>query len=292
PTGGALALAFAATGFGVLLGADILREPPLYQSGFAGVYAIGGAGVFDLLYLSPLVALAAAYLAHRWLGRGTRPEDGGAPLPAAPERPSALLLSAGRARSEGDPRRSIEVALRGARAAEAQARRLSQAPPADPDRPWIGLAVPPWVVADAANLAALARAPELGPRDADRALIAAAGQVYVGYAVGRDRFAPVIARLFAFLIDLTVLTVPAALVWGYLALSTPGSLAVLIDSPAFLAATYGYVALAFLYFGLGSYWGGRTVGKRALRLLVTSRSLTPPGFVASLVRESTKLVVL
>ncbi|MHB1435809.1 MAG: RDD family protein [Thermoplasmata archaeon] len=292
PTGGALALAFAATGFGVLLGADVLREPPLYQSGYAGVYAIGGAGVFDLLYLSPLVALAAAYLAHRLLGRGVRPEDGGAPLPLPPGRPSALLLSAGRTRAEGDPRRSITTALLSAREAEAQARRLTGASPADPDRPWDGLGVPPWVAADAANLAALAQAPELGPRDADRALIAAAGQVYVGSAVGRDRFAPVVARLLAFLLDLAILTVPAALVWGYLALSTPGSLAALLNAPAFLAATDGYIALAFLYFGLTSYWGGRTLGKRALHLLVTSRSLSRPGLLASLVRESTKLVVL
>ncbi len=292
PTGGALALAYAATGFGVLLGADVLREPPLYQSGYAGVYAIGGAGVFDLLYLSPLVALAVAYLVHRLLGRGVRPEDGGAPLPTPPGRPSALLQSAGRARADGDPRRSIAAALQGAREAEAQARRLSGAGPPDPARPWGGLAVPPWVAADAANLDALARAPELGPRDVDRALIAAAGQVYVGSAVARERFASVGARLAAFLLDLAILTVPAALVWGYLALSTPGSLVALFDAPAFLAATYGYVALAFLYFGLTSYWGGRTVGKRALHLIVTSRSLGRPGLLASFVRESTKLVVL
>ncbi len=292
PTGGALAVAFAATGFGVLLGADVLREPPLYQGGYAGLYAIGGAGVFDLLYLSPLVALAAAYLAHRLLGRSLRPEEGGAPRPTPPGRPSALLLSAGRARVGGDPRRSIEAAWQGAREAEAQARRLVGAPAADPERPWAGLQVPPWVPADAANLGALARAPELGPRDVDRALIAAAGQIYVGYAVGRERFAPVLHRLLAFLIDLAVLTVPAALVWAYLAVSTPGDLATLFNAPAFLAATYGYVALAFLYFGLTSYWRGRTIGKRALRLLVTSRSLDRPGLLASFVRESTKLVVL
>lgn len=292
PTGGALAVAFASTGFGVLLGADVLREPPLYQSGYAGLYAIGGAGVFDLLYLSPLVALASAYLAHRLLGRSLRPEEGGAPRPTPPGRPSALLQAAGRARVEGDPRRSIDTALQGARAAEAQARRLAGAPPADPERPWAGLGVPPWVSADAANLGALAQAAELGPRDVDRALVAAAGQIYVGYAVGRERFAPVLHRLLAFLIDLAVLTAPAALVWGYLAISTPGSLTALFDAPAFLAATYGYVALAFLYFGLTSYWRGRTIGKRALHLLVTSRSLDRPGLLASFVRESTKLVAL
>ena len=54
--------------------------------------------------------------------------------------------------------------------------------------------------------------------------------------------------MLAFLIDLAVLTVPAALVWAYLAVSTPGDLATLFNAPAFLAATYGYVALAFLYF--------------------------------------------
>jgi len=47
----ALPAAFLAGTFGVLVGADVLREPPLYPSPSAGLYIIGGAGVLDLVYL-------------------------------------------------------------------------------------------------------------------------------------------------------------------------------------------------------------------------------------------------
>jgi len=72
--GFALPSAYFATTFGVLLGADLLRQPPLYGNGPSGLYTIGGAGVLDLVYLSGLIALLAAYLgtsptgvvSHRW----------------------------------------------------------------------------------------------------------------------------------------------------------------------------------------------------------------------------------
>jgi uncharacterized membrane protein/uncharacterized RDD family membrane protein YckC len=293
PSGGALSLAFAATGFGVLLGADVLREPPLYQSGYAGLYAIGGAGVFDLLYLSPLVALASAYLAHRLLGRGVGPEEGGPERDTRPaDRPTARLQRAAAARAQGRMRLAIEEALRAADSAAAQARRLVGAPENDRSKGWEGVAVPPWVAADRANLEALSEAPEWGPRDPDRALIAAAGQIYVSYALVHGRFASVRDRLFAFLVDLLVVTLPAAGFWAYLAIATPGSLTELLNSPSFLAGAYGYVALAFLYFALTSYWGGRSLGKRLVHLSVTGSSLRRLSFTASLVRESTKLLVL
>ena len=57
----ALGVAFAGTTFGVLIGADLLREPPLYATS-GQLFSIGGAGVGDLLYLSPMLALASGYL--------------------------------------------------------------------------------------------------------------------------------------------------------------------------------------------------------------------------------------
>ncbi|HEY6237883.1 MAG TPA: DUF1614 domain-containing protein, partial [Thermoplasmata archaeon] len=61
----ALPLAYAGTTFGVLIGADLLREPPLYAGTSPTIYAIGGAGTGDLLYLSGLLALAAAFVVVR-----------------------------------------------------------------------------------------------------------------------------------------------------------------------------------------------------------------------------------
>jgi len=88
-----LPVAYFATTFGVLLGADLLRQPPLYGSGPAGLYTIGGAGVLDLVYLSGLLALAAAYLGHRALGRtvsrGVGPLGAAWPTPRDTVRPRA-----------------------------------------------------------------------------------------------------------------------------------------------------------------------------------------------------------
>ncbi len=90
----ALPAAFVAGTFGVLVGADVLRQPPLYPSSSPGLYIIGGAGVFDLVYLSGLLALATAFAAHRLLGRGgnrsrgtrrrARPRWAGSPGRSAP----------------------------------------------------------------------------------------------------------------------------------------------------------------------------------------------------------------
>ena len=91
----ALPVAFLTTTLGVLLGADLLRQPPLYGSGPAGLYTIGGAGVFDLVYLSGLLALGTAFVAHRLVGRPLAPV--GPALPGERATPYGRLLRSFRA---------------------------------------------------------------------------------------------------------------------------------------------------------------------------------------------------
>jgi uncharacterized membrane protein/uncharacterized RDD family membrane protein YckC len=285
----ALPVAYFATTFGVLLGADLLRQPPLYGSGPPGLYSIGGAGVLDLVYLSGPLALAAAYLGHRALGRAAAAPTGeatGAPTPVG------RLGQAFRAGVRGELSDSLTESAQSAREAAEQARRLLEVGDAPVDRPWQGLPVPGWVVSDQANLDAVARAGTSDGREGFRAWLTARWLVYLGRDLDRRRFGSVRARSVAYLIDLVVVTVPAAIVWGVVAFVTPGNLNDLLNSVPFSATIYGFVALAFLYAVLVETVTGTSVGKRTLGLEVRDRKLRSPGFMAALVRNVSLLPAL
>lgn len=286
----ALPVAYFATTFGVLLGADLLRQPPLYGTGPAGLYAIGGAGVLDLVYLSGLLALASAYLTHCALGR---PLDPVGPVAPAPEpTPFGRLARAFRAGVEGRLGDSLAESARAGRDAADQARRLTGLGPAPEGRPWEGLPVPGWVVSDAANLDAVAQAGTSDGREGFRSWLTARAFVVLGRDLGLPRFAAARERSLAFLVDLALLGAPAAAVWALITLGTPGDLGALLLSLAFNAAIYGFVALAFLYFVLAETLTGSSPGKRWRHLSVRDRSLRPVGFLSALVRNASILPVL
>ena len=287
--GFALPIAYLATTFGVLLGADLLRQPPLYGSGAAGLYTIGGAGVLDLVYLSGLLALASAYLMHRTLGRSL---EAVGPLVVPGPTPPGRLARAFRAGHLGRLEESLQESAQAGRDAADQARRLTGLGPAPEDRPWEGLPVPGWVVSDQANLDAIARSGTGDGREGFRSWLTARAFVELGRNLGRRRFGPVRDRVLAFLIDLALVGVPAALVWSSITLATPGDLTEVLGSLPFNAAIYGFVALAFLYFVLSETLTGRSLGKRWRRLSVRDRSLRPVGFLSALVRNVSVLPTL
>ena len=289
--GFALPAAFAAGTFGVLVGADVLRQPPLYVAGTPpGLYAIGGAGILDLVYLSGLLALGGAWVVHRALGRGYAPV--GPPLSEPAPTPLGRLGRAFRSGVDGHLDEALFSSAAASREAAAQARRLLGAPPAPTDRPWQGLAVPGWVVADQANLDSIARAGSTDGREGFRGFLTARWLVLLGRELGVRRFGTVGGRIAAFLIDLVVVTVPAALLWVYLIETTPGSLSTLAGNIPFNASIYGFAAVAFFYFALAEAFGGRTVGKALLGLSVRNRSLERPTFSAAMLRNSSKLPTL
>lgn len=290
--GFALPTAYFATTFGVLLGADLLRQPPLYGSGPAGLYTIGGAGVLDLVYLSGLIALGAAYLGHRVAGRSLEPQDGAARSPGEGPTPLGLLVLSFRAGARGRLDESVSTAAKASRASAERARRLLDVPEPPGDRPWQGLPVPGWVVADQANLDALARAGTTDPREGFRAWLMARWLVYLGRDLGIHRFGTLGARVVGFLVDLAVMVVPALGVWSLLALTTPGGLAALLTSVAFSAAIYGFVAVGFLYLVLSETLTGASVGKRASGLAVRDWRMRPPSLFAALVRNVSLLPML
>lgn len=290
--GFALPVAYFATTFGVLLGADLLRQPPLYGSGPPGLYTIGGAGVLDLVYLSGLLALASAYLGHRLLGGSLAPVGGStAAAPPAPT-PMGLLTHSYRAGVRGDLSESISTAAGAARAAADQARSLLDVPEPPADRPWQGLPVPGWVVADQSNLDAAARSGSSDAREGFRAWLTARWLVYIGVGLGSRRFATLSSRTAGFLVDLGVMVVPAVGVWSLLALTVPGNLSSLLGSVVFNAAIYGFVAVGLLYLTLSETLTGASLGKRLLGLEVRDRRMRPPRFAAALARNLSLLPML
>jgi uncharacterized RDD family membrane protein YckC len=283
----ALAAAYVAGTLGVLVGADVLRQPPLYHGGPSGLYAIGGAGVFDLVYLSGLLAFAGAYVGHRVLRRGFVPVSPGAASP--PPTPLARLARSFRSGVRGDIPGAIHDAAAASRESAAQALQLLDLPAAPPDRPWQGLPVPGWVVSDQANLDAVARSGSTDGREGLRAYLTARWLVLLGREFGLRRFGSIGRRTAAFGIDLVVVTLPAVALWWGIIVATPGSLDSVAANVPFNAAAYGYAALAFLYFTLAEALVGTTVGKRLVGLAVRDRHLRLPSFESALVRNVPKL---
>jgi uncharacterized RDD family membrane protein YckC len=282
-----LSAAYVAGTLGVLVGADVLREPPLYGTGPAGLYAIGGAGVFDLVYLSGLLAFAGAYLGHRLLRRGFAPVPGAATEPGPS--PLARLGRSFREGVRGEIPSSIADAAGASRDSAVQAHRLLDLPPAPDDRPWQGLSVPGWVISDQANLDAVARSRSTDGREGMRAFLTARWLVLIGREFGLRRFGTIGRRVAAFVLDLLVVTLPAVALWWAIVVSTPGSLDAVAANVPFNAAAYAYAAIAFLYFAVLESVVGTTVGKRVLGLAVRDRHLNLPTFSAGLVRNLPKL---
>jgi uncharacterized membrane protein/uncharacterized RDD family membrane protein YckC len=288
--GYALPASYLAGTAGVLLGADLLRQPPLYGHGAAGLYAIGGAGVLDLVYLSGLLALAGAYLVHVGTGRGWAPLGSGPTSPAST--PIGELRGARREALEGRVERSVRASALAARSAATQARRLAGLPEPPDDRPWEGLPVPGWVVSDQANLDSVANAGLTDPREGFRAWLTSRALVVLGRQFSLSRFASIPQRIGAFAIDLGVVTAPAVLLFVAIVLVTPGGFDGALSSLAFNAAIYGFITVGFLYFALAEALTGATVGKLALGLAVRNRQMEEPGGLSALVRNVSLVPIL
>ncbi|HLM92166.1 MAG TPA: RDD family protein [Thermoplasmata archaeon] len=287
----ALPAAFLAGTFGVLVGADVLREPPLYPSPSAGLYIIGGAGVLDLVYLSGLLAFLVAFAIHTASGRSWAAVGGTSPDPPPPT-PVGSLGRAFRRGIDGDLSGSLTEAAHAARAGALQAGVLLSVPPPPAGRPWQGLPVPGWVVSDFANLEATAAAGSSDGRESYRGWLTARLLVGISVELGSQRLATAGSRTIAFLIDLALVTAPAALLWAVLAVHSTGGLQGTISSVPYNAAIYGYISLAFVYFVVSETVYGTTVGKRLCGLSVRQRQLGAPRLSAILVRNAFRLPVV
>jgi len=286
-----LPIAYAASTFGVLIGADLLRQPPLYATP-GSILSIGGAGPFDLVALSGPLAVFAAYATY-WLmgGEGAAAPERVPEPPPAPATPYQELHRAYDLYAEGTTTESLRAAAESVRRAGAVSRELIGLTPAtDPVRSWKGLPVPIWALGDQENLEALSRQPEPDPQDAYRAIQTARMLVRLAGVQGNSRYATPMRRSLAFGIDLGIVAAVAAAVW--VAIAFVAGTTSFLNSLAFVTAVLGFASVAYFYFVLAEWRYGTTIGKARLRLRVRDRELAAPSFLALLLRNVPKLVPL
>ena len=285
-----LGVGYGTATLGTLVGADVLREPPLY-SGSGALLAIGGAGVLDLVYFSGLMALGAGLLVIALRYRGS---VAGLPAPsAATIPPEQALQSAASRLASGDTAGAVRESVAASQGAGERVRSILQVPPASqPAAVWDGLPVAPYVVNDYRNLVASQEEPSPTSREAFRSLAMAGQFVRLGRDLSRLRFAAPGPRGWAAAVDVALVTLPAVVLWIYLSLALPGSLDTILGGLAFNLAVFAYVGFATLYFVLGDTVFGTTLGKALMHLTVTDRTLARPTLLQSFIRESPKAVVL
>lgn len=290
PSMSALPLAYASTTLGVLIGADVLRQPPLYTGGAPAIYVIGGAGALDLLYLSGVMAVVAAWAFDWAVHRRTRVPAPSVAVP--PPTPETLLRNSVQLSLDGDSAGAVRLAGEAADSALERTRRLLAAPEVPGGHPWAGLGVPPWVDLDHRNLRALVISRERRPRDAARAWWTARWLVRVARDLSRPRFATPSRRFFAGLVDFLLIAAPATVLWISIVVLTRGPVTAVLTGVPLNAAAIGYAAWGFAYFVVAEHWYGTTLGKRLFRLAVTDRSLRRPSVVPALLRNAPKLIPL
>ncbi|MCI4363756.1 MAG: DUF1614 domain-containing protein [Thermoplasmata archaeon] len=288
PLGAALSLAYASATVGVLVGADVLREPPLYN-GTPAILSIGGAGIGDLVYLTGLLAAGAAFLLVLLLNRSGGAAWGAPPAPEA-STPLGLWREALRLHAQGRYREALVRAEGSTHAAGRELELLTGAPPEESAGAWAAVG-PAWLEVDRRNLAHLASLGSDDPKESARGLLAARLFVDRAGSTIRSRFATVPRRSAAFALDLLVLTVPAVLLWTALILRS-GSSSTLLTGLPFSVAVFGYLGFGFLYFLLSDALWGSSVGKQLLGLRVRDRALARPGLVPALLRSAPKLLPL
>ncbi|MCI4347392.1 MAG: RDD family protein [Thermoplasmata archaeon] len=286
-----LGVAFASATLGTLIGADVLREPPLYAGGSSALLAIGGAGIQDLVYFSGLLAVGAGLLVIAVGYRESITTLADSP-PTAPAPVDALRTAAERL-SSGDPAGAVRTSLEASKVAVQRARSSWQLPPSSSEgAAWDELPVAPYVRNDYRNLVSAADQAVSTPREGVRAMAMASQFVRLGRDLSRLRFAPLGRRAWAMVVDLTVVTAPAVVLWSLLSRTLSGSPTAILSGLPFNLAVFAYIAYAALYFVVSDALFGATLGKVLLRLKVIDRSQARPTVLQSLLRESPKAVPL
>ncbi len=284
-----LGIGYGTATLGTLLGADLLREPPLYVGTGGELLAIGGAGILDLVYFSGLMAVGAGLLLIAVRYRGTL-----APVPVeTPRSPEDFLRSAAARLDQGDPAGSVRDAVTAGQSAAARVRSIFQFPGTDdPKDAWDGLPVAPYVVHDYHNLVSSASLSPPSHADARRGVVMATQFVRLGRDLSRLRFAAPSRRAWAVAVDLSLVTFPAIVLWVALAVRLPGSADVVLSGLPFNLAVFAYIGYAALYFVVCDRLFGATVGKALFHLNVTDRSLARPSWLQAFLREAPKALIL
>jgi len=284
-----LGVAYGSAILGTLIGADVLRQPPLYTGAGGELLAIGGAGVQDLVYFSGLMAVGAGLVFIILRFRGA-PSDSSVTATAPPSPDQALRSAAGRL-AKGDPTGVIQDSVTASQGATDRVRSIYRLPaPEQPAAAWEGLPVAPYVVHDYRNLIASKDGPNPTQPEAFRSLAMATQFVRLGRDLSRLRFAAAGRRGWAAVVDLLLITAPAVVLWTVLAFTQPGGLEAILDGLPFNLSVIGYVGYGVLYYVVCDALFGTTVGKFLFHLTVTDRAWARPTTLQSFLREAPKAV--
>lgn len=286
-----LGIGYGTATFGTLIGADVLREPPLYTGVGGELLAIGGAGILDLVYFSGLMALGTGLLLIALRYRRTSSELS-APV-ATPPSPEQALRTAAARLAQGDPTGAVRDSVAASQGAAERVRSILQVPaPEQPADAWDGLPVAPYVMNDYRNLVASQAGPAPTPREAFRSVAMATQFVRLGRDLSRLRFASPGRRAWAAAVDMAVVTLPAVVLWAYLARVLPGMAVTILGGLPFNVAVFAFIGYGMLYYVVGDALFGTTLGKALFHLTVADRAMARPTLLQSFLRESPKAVVL
>lgn len=278
------AFAYASATLGSLIGADVYHMPELFQTE-AFVGSIGGAGVFDLVYIGGLVSVALALLFTTSQLRRLR-----ATLPHAElarERVLSELRNAATALMMGQYQLSAQRSLAAVQERLRQVGHAFGRGGAYPDV--LYQLLPDPNPSQAYHLIArYANAALLDFYSARWALQSAQGILQRLQAVERTRYAGPGRRTAAFLVDAALMTILLATV---VALVYAGGSALADPVVLFLGVFFWAFTIQVLYFTVFEYyWKGQSPGKRLLGLRVLELNDRPPDFITAFTRNTVRLL--
>jgi uncharacterized RDD family membrane protein YckC len=275
------AYAYATATLGGLIGADIFHLPELFEAPeFVG--SIGGAGVYDLVYLAGLLSLAMVLLLARGQIRAEAPAW--TPGEVAARRVAQELEMATRAYQEGRPLAAIQRALVAVQERASRAVDASGAGTA----PQLALAFGDAKARHAYELLlAKADAREADEESARWAFFQAEYLLEHLELQERERFASIARRVGAFAIDGGFMFV-VMVALGLLLFSARG-----LFSNTILVLTLLYWAwsIQLIYFTLFEYfWKGQTPGKRWTGIRTVTLDGDRPDFITVFTRNVVRVL--
>ncbi len=272
--------AYTAAVLGNLIGADLVRIPMLVDEGILG--SIGGAGAFDLVYLSGLIAAIplAAFYYYR---------ESFSPVSDLIERSQRALRSGEYEESHRLSIEAVEQELKKAyKLIFLRGNERFHRPTIGPVDVLKRLYLHPFVVQDYLRFRE-----KKNPLDAQRAnKDLMTGKLLRESIRGRinEMYSTLMGRIGAYLIDLCFLVIPFIFFIVYLLMgpSMGNSAESVLRNPVILALFSLTISIHFLYFTLMEWYFGATLGKMLLNLKVLTDDFEEISFVQSAARNSAR----
>jgi uncharacterized membrane protein/uncharacterized RDD family membrane protein YckC len=277
--------AYICATLGTLLGADISRIPLLFRDFGSFTGSIGGAGPFDLVFLSGMLALSITFLFASRADRQAPRKRGWTEV--SDRKKDEALESAEIAFSKKDFTGAVKHSLASVDEGIGKcARRLGARVGGQEILSMLG--VHPYKVYDYKLLSDTARLAEVTEDEARRALFTA--RLLLGEIARAERtvYASTLERVGAFLLDFAIL----------MAIIVPIALAIFMKyppktvedgfleiPPALIAVILWALASQLVYFTLSEWLFGKSIGKKVMGIAVVTADQERAGFMRVFARN-------